>query len=304
MESQEVKDETMGITPPEEPEAPSSNGDQPVEDSPAMRRDPQRLFRYSGYLHVGDGAEECPDGENGRCKNPDHFHCWVRLPNKLQVKSIHEKAAAAKARKRRLLLDENADAHWALEGDLDLLAEVSAEELVEELLQRKRFSVHMDAVRVISEDEKYETIEEDQERFRVLDAKQRDDQEDEEYQELVRHLDGWNEAIDAKRAELESPEKEALSQKSREELISMIRKDRIESASTEAYMASFSQWQMLVCTLKPRDAEKGRPSDRIWGSVEEMRESAPPEVIDTLNEMFGELEGDLLSRAAPRAEGN
>src|ERR1700726_392288 len=78
-----------------------------------------KMFRYSSYLHVGPGAEECGHREDGECTDPTHFHAWCRLPNKFQHRDLYTKAQAAKARRLRLLNQPDSDASEVLESELD-----------------------------------------------------------------------------------------------------------------------------------------------------------------------------------------
>jgi hypothetical protein len=80
-------------------------------------RSPNQLFRYSAWVHVGDGAQDCATAEIG-CTDPGHFHAWCRLPNQLQHEDIRERALAAKARRIRQMRDPEADAHEILELDM------------------------------------------------------------------------------------------------------------------------------------------------------------------------------------------
>jgi hypothetical protein len=59
------------------------------------------LFRYSSWVHIGGGAEDCEEAETGTCADPLHFHAWCRLPNQLQHADIRERALASKARRIR-----------------------------------------------------------------------------------------------------------------------------------------------------------------------------------------------------------
>src|SRR5262245_39990006 len=73
---------TAVATPPAEPAAESAEQD--VTDGTTSEDDMravEKLFSFSGFVHVGPGARECEDGEDGSCGNPLHFHDWCRLPN-------------------------------------------------------------------------------------------------------------------------------------------------------------------------------------------------------------------------------
>jgi hypothetical protein len=52
------------------------------------------------------------------CANPDHFHAWIRLPNKFQHADIHAKALASKARRMRALRDPESDASVVMDAEI------------------------------------------------------------------------------------------------------------------------------------------------------------------------------------------
>src|SRR4051812_30709654 len=96
-----------------EAEAPTADEETvPADESPAVaEQSREELFRWSTWVHVGDGADECAlaqavgdsDYKLGKpiptCEDPGHFHAWLRLPNPLQRRDIVDKARAARARK-------------------------------------------------------------------------------------------------------------------------------------------------------------------------------------------------------------
>lgn len=268
----------------------------PVAPSPPEPPDltPAKLFRYSTYVHVGEGAEECPDGENGRCKNPDHFHAWCRLPNQFQQEKIRRHALAAKARRERQYRDPDSDSHVILEHELESIRKASDAHklLVEEVLGREFLKHHRQAIQEVNEDERFAHIDEDLERFSALRAMDPDERPQEEFEELQRHLEAYNKAVEKARDEAQRPMREALEQKGVDDLIDMVRDDRIAAESQEAFMRTFSMWEWVYCTLKPRDPAKGRPTERIFGSIEEL-EAAAPEVTDAIDRAFESLEGAL-----------
>lgn len=288
------------------PEAEASPNGAVTEESPATRRSVDKMFEYSSFVHVGPGASDCEDGEDGSCGDPLHFHAWCRLPNRFQINSIREKAQAAKARAVRQLRDPETDKSAILESDMEtLLGLDDKESLVAELLSKTYWRAHIEAVREVAEEERFEHIEEDQERWRVLDATDPEQRDQDEYNELIKHLDAWNEAVDKARDERQEPERQALEAKSIEELVDLIRTDRITAEANQAFMATYSVWEWFIGTLKPRDSARGTPVDRAYGSVEQLR-AAAPEIIQALEEAFNELESDFTTsrQDAARAEGN
>lgn len=268
----------------------SEQNETAVETSPAEAQAPQELFRYSEYVHVGPEAGSCEEGENGACANPLHFHAWCRIPNQFQNNSIREKALAAKARRARQLRDQSTDAYEILEAELDLLRrDGTPEPVIEELLSANFWRDHLAAVTEVKEDEKFATIDEDLERFRVLTLTADEERPADEYEELERHIDAFEEAVKERRDEEQRPQREGLAGLELDALIDQVRDARIDTESNEAFMRDFTLWQMYIGTLKPRDPAKGRPVDRSFGDVNHLT-AAAPEVIDALRTTFESLE--------------
>jgi hypothetical protein len=286
-------------------EAPAVAEEAPAVESKADRAEVEKLFRFSGFVHVGPGAADCEDGEDGSCGDPLHFHAWCRLPNKFQMQAIRTKAQAAKARCIRRLKDPESDANAILEGDLEAIREAGKEALVEEVLSRTYWRDHLAAMKeLVEEDESpFATIEEDQARFKELTAMPEDERPTDEYDELVRHLDKWNEEVDRVRGERQRPQRESLEAQTEDELLDLIRNERIKAEADQEYMTVYSAEEWATCTLKPRPQEKGAPNEKVFGSSDHMKQEAP-EVIAALEAMFSELEGEFATRAAVRAEGN
>lgn len=272
-----------GTITPEAPEA--------VEDRAPDELTAQQLYQFSTWLHIGPGAQECEESESGECQNRLHFHGWCRLPNQLQVRDIRQKAKAAKARRARQLRDPQTDSYEILEDDMDALGrigEAGRGQLVDDLLGKSWFADYTEALNDVAEMEDdgeklYDTIDEDDKRLKVLlemDAEQRPV---EELEELQRHISAYNDAVEARLAEVQRPRREALEDRDINDLIDLIRAERIDAAAMEEFMATYSQWEWYICTyLTPN----GR---RRFGSFEEM-EGAAPEVIDGLKVTFDDLE--------------
>jgi hypothetical protein len=265
----------------------------------------EKMFNFSGFVHVGPGAAECEDGEDGSCGDPLHFHAWCRLPNKFQIGTIRKKAMATKARTARRLKDEASDDYAILEDELDTIREAGKEALVEEVLSRTYWKDHMAAMKELAEDEEGEftEIEEDQKRWKELTDLPEDQRPADEYDELTRHLDKWNSEVDRVREEHQRPQREGLEAREVEDLLGLVRDERIRTQADQEYMQVYSAELWAICTLRPRPAEKGTPNERVFGSIEQLKE-APPEVVVALEAFFAELEGEFANRAAVRAEGN
>lgn len=296
-------------------EAPAP-GDQPVHaaetpDAPAVpeqttgeTRNSSQMFEFSRYVHVGPGADECEDGENGQCQNPVHFHAWIRLPNQFQVVSLKEKADAAAARKMRVLRDEESDSRAILEGELaELERQNDHGGLVEQVVNADFLKDHMAAMVAVRTDEErgFTTIEDDRERLRALELVPAEDRPEEEFDELQKHVGAYVDAVNAEREELQAPLKASLEAKSLDELIDLVRENRIQGISKEASEEAYAVWQWYVCTLAPKDpAKPGFPQDRVYGSIDHLK-AAAPEVILALREGFQDIEaaaGRSLQTAA------
>jgi hypothetical protein len=197
-----------------------TNGSPPVvADAERTRHD---IFRYSEYVHVGPGVEECelfvaladPERDKSRplpvCSDPDHFHAWCRLPNPFQVRDIAEKASAARARRARMLKDPESDSHAILEAELDSLLDPTLKDIVvEEIIERDFAEDYDDAMRrvkavevedFVPEDEDDETpklyanIEQDQEEF-TRQTRLPEEQRGDDYEELGKTVRAFTDAL-------------------------------------------------------------------------------------------------------------
>jgi len=268
----------------------ASEVEEAAERSPAEARDSSRLFEFSSFVNVGPGADNCPDADTGECSNTLHFHAWIRLPNPFQRSSIAEKAAAARARRKRILRDEDSDSRTIIdEGIESALAANDRDAFIDEIVNKDFLQDHLKAMKEIAEEEEFAHIEEDQERFRALDAKPAEERDEEEYDHLQKHLADYTQKCNAKREEMQAPLRDSLSDKSIEELADIIREDRIERSCQAAFNDTYNVWEWYIGTLKPRPADKGLPNERVFGSVEHLKGCAP-EVYEALDNAFTRLE--------------
>lgn len=279
-----------------------SNGH--VETSPAEHQTHDQLFQHSRFLHVGPGAESCPDVKEEKfvsaCGNPVHFHAWIRTPNQFQHNSIRTKALAAKARKLRALRDPESDVRTILEGELETAkAQNATDVLIEEIVQKDGVKTYWQAMREVQEEEEFQHFEEDRNRLNALAAKSEEERDEEEYNRLSEHLIKYQERVRDAIADIERPLRESLAGKSIDELIEIVREDRIQAEAHQEFDDTYSLWEWYIgCMKLPRKETAGHPSERVYSDIEQLK-AAPAEVISALAEAFTELDAE-----AGRALGN
>lgn len=252
-----------------------------------------QLFRYSTWVHVGPGAEQCPDvAENTHnCANPLHFHAWCRLPNQFQHREIREKALAARARRARQLRDTSSDSHAILDDDLETIMRGPDPmfSLVEEIVNQDWWKDYMEAVRELHEfederDERpWEGIEHDRKRLEELQGMDIADVPAEELGELERHLLAYTEAVQKAHEDIINPKRDALMARDIADVLEMVREQRITAEAQAEFMHIYSTWQWYAGTLRQPAGE------RCFASLEAMQ-AAAPEVIAALQETFEDLE--------------
>lgn len=263
------------------------------------------IFRYSGYVHAGPGAEECEDALNGACGSPHHFHAYLRLPNQLQHQDIREKALAAKARRIRVLRDPEADASAVLEGDLyEIERTGDTDAIVEELVQKNWWRDHMTAMNDIEDTEEFSTMPKDRERYAELEAMPEEKRPAEEWKDLVHRMTEFGDKVEERRREIQQPQRDALSGKSMGDLITILRDDRVNAEASAIFMQTYNKWEWYVGTYRVPKAteeqveaikrgEQGpKATERYWSTIAQMEESEP-EVIEAVSKGFTELERTL-----------
>ena len=113
---------------------------------------------------------------------------------------------------------------------------------------------------------------------------------EEDFVVLQMLVGAYVEAVNAEREEIQRPLKESLEAKTLDELIELVRENRIQGIAKEASEEAYAVWQWYICTLKPKDPTKpGFPSERVYGSIDHLK-AAAPEVILALREGFQEIE--------------
>lgn len=271
----------------------------------ALNASQPKMFRYSAYLHVGPGADQCEHREDGECVDPEHFHAWCRLPNKFQHRDLYTKATAAKARRLRQLQDESSDAREVLESEIDAFrGDAHIETIIDDLLKAEWAADYVNAVKEVGEREEYEHISADRERFVELgetEAEKPADEQSEEFLELTRHIAAWSKAIADELGNLQEPKRQAMRDMGREQLIDQLRQRRMGQVADQLYLHVYNQWEWFICTMQvKKNTATGRPFERYWqqmGTIEDPEPgsmwSESPEVIDALQVAYDELERAL-----------
>jgi hypothetical protein len=269
----------------------SPNAESAAETSPAEVRDRVTLLKFSDEVHVGEGAEECEKKSNGSCENPEHFHAFIRLPNQFQRESLAEKADAARARRLRQLRDPESDISSILDVELEEKRRQSDHaELIEEVVTFDFLKDHMAAMREVAEDEDFEHIEDDRERLRALSLMEEEDRPADEFKELQDHVLAYQEKVNEARERIQQPLRDSLNDKGVDDLLDIIRAERVTAICNEAAERAWSRWEWFIGTLKSRVPKKlNAPQERVFENIDALN-SAAPEVIDALERAYRDIE--------------
>lgn len=262
----------------------------PEQEEAEAANAPERLFQYSEWVHVGTGAAECEQRENGKCQDVDHFHAWVCLPNALQHRDIQEKSRAAKARKQRAMKDKGTDTRPAsdsyemLEAELDELMDGPRRPVARRLAEGKVREQMQEMVRdVVEDDPRFENYYQDSEEWRRLEAMDEEKRPVEEWATLDRTMTEFGNAVE-KRAEAVREEEIARLESAGEETVrEVLRKQRIETEGGIASIHTYYVWLGYICT------HPSRISTRTFKSLEAYKEAAP-EVIEAIDKTLQDLE--------------
>jgi hypothetical protein len=276
---------------------------------------PDSLYRFSTWLHVGHGADDCTEVDTiagvNRCGDPAHFHAWCRLPNDFQRREIIEHATAAGARKRRQMRMEGTTAHEVLEEGLDRLLreEGGLDKIRDELLAGTWYRDYMDAVRETrdlddpdwtpgegeADDDApklFADIDQDTARFQRLQSEGYDPKGD-ELKELAAHMALYQVRIQERLEARIAPRRQGFEALDSNELLDLLRNKRVELAGQDEFMHHYAAHEWLACTYTQRASD-----DTYFRDLKHM-ENASPEVLFHLRETFGDLE-----RIAQGASGN
>lgn len=263
----------------------------------------EERFRWRGYVHVPASAETCEHATDGKCKEEDHFHALIRLPNPYQQQDIVEKAQAARARRLRMLRDEDSDARIVLEDQLYALKGVPLDIIADELVDKTFAEDYMDAVREVEsrpdpdyvpeDDEEipalYANIDQDREEYaRVKDLPE--DKRPEDFEQLESAVAEYSKDVQAELERIQKPKSEHFMSLGEDELIDMVRRERINQQGTAAYLQAYQAWQAYTCTY--RCGVKG-DGVRIWTDINQMRNEADTDIVLGVKVAFDALEAQL-----------
>lgn len=265
----------------------------PAEESAAATNaEPNKMFKFAEWVHVGEGASECSfvvgeDNERQQglgCEDEEHFHGFCRLPNQFQHRDIVEKATAAKARRIRMLNDENSDAFEVLDSTIRLVSATDDREIViEELLGANWQTDYLDALNQVEDDERFEHVDQDRQELRRLLDMPDEDRPREQFEALEKHMQEYVDLTREKLTEVQAPRKKAFEEMESEKLVALLRERRIEADANEEYHHVFSQWEWFIGTRAPdRRGQK-------FSSIQDMTNDSAPELIEALRAVFAEL---------------
>jgi hypothetical protein len=231
---------------------------------------------------------------------PDGRQALIRLPNQFQHADIRQAALAAKARRMRQLRDPHSDAYVVLEDDMDALARGrNADILIDELLGREWWKDQLAAMGDVGEEEAYEHIERDKERWEELNEADPLTREKDEWEELSRHVAEYHRKVQERVDEIRQPRRDALAALDINALVDLVREERITQEGNATFNLHFSLWQVYsgshelagieTRTVKGRPVELPQPGKPIFNGIEDAR-TADPNVLDALVNAFAELE--------------
>lgn len=256
-----------------------------VPDEPAAQAaEARKMYKWSSYLHVGEGAAECEHATDGACTDPAHFHAWCRLSNPLQHEDIRKKGQAAKARKIREYKDPESDASVTLDQELvQINDEVFMDQLIDELLAREFGDDYIQARDEVGDREEFEHIDQDREEFARLTAAEDeipDDERSDEWKQLRKHVESHVDAVRTRLDELQKPRREELASRGPDALVQLVREKRVEEAANIAFLDVYNIWQWFVGTYKVRKHETlNKPYEQMWSEIGSALNPQPGQMV-------------------------
>jgi hypothetical protein len=263
---------------------------EPIIEAAPAREDP---FRWASYVHVGDGAQDCPDN-GARCTDAAHLHAWLRLPNPFVRDDIREHALAARARRLRQLRDPESSTAMVLEGDIeDLRYEAERdgtnEPLIDRVILKDWGDRHLRAMRDAANEDDFRHIEADRERYRELDRLPDEERNEDEFSELDAHIKAYGQRVDELVAQAEKPVRESLSDHSVEALLDIIRDDFRTAQGNQSFYDTWLRLCLVGGAYRPEPDGK-RPVKPLFAKADELGTLTPDEA-NALRAAFVQLEG-------------
>lgn len=253
---------------------------------------PASLYGYATWVHVPFEASDDPE-----CWDPEGFHAWCRLPNKLQFRTIRDRALAAKARKLRQLRLDGTDGNEIIEAGIEelFLEEDFKTAAVDELMSKEWAANYLEAVALAQRipdpegeddelDKLFAHIEDDQIRYNRLQALPVEDRNMDEWDELAKRLTDYQEAVNREFDGLVAPKRASLLALDEDKLADMVRRDRMKAVADDEYHYTYSIQEILSCTYTDDKACK-----QVYASLAKL-ELESPEIVQALEEAFSRLE--------------
>lgn len=288
---------TTAIPTGEEPQVDAEAKEPPVAETATARK----IFRYSQFVDIGDGADTCEHARDGQCEDPAHFHAWCRLPNRYQEDDIRAKAMAAKARRIRGFNDPESDLAVVLAAEMEPLDDPHFQEtLVDELVGDTLTDDYIEAQADVREQEEFAHIEQDQEeyeRLRQQEGELAEEEQSEEFRQLTKQVQAYLRAIPERLREIQEPRRVELRARPYDKILAEVRARRVEAEGARAFMDTYTGWTCYVGTFSPELHQTlRRPHKPKWEDIghRDRPEAGTmygedPDVVQALSEVFTDL---------------
>lgn len=285
---------TVARKAPPEPE-PSHDG------AAEATKSTEELFQWSTNVHVGIGALDCEHGLDGACDTKEHFHAWLCLPNTFQARDIQDKAAAAKARKRRALQQNGKDGREPTDSALVLEEQIEAwtltpetyEALISQVADRRVKAEYAEIAQELQDSDQFENYGTDVEEFRRVAALPEEERDPEDWKRLEADVEEYRVEFEKRATARFESEQYRLRQLERSEVLEVERRNIVDTTSGETFLHVYYTWAYYTCARVP--TLDGYPDQRAFTKPEDLK-NAPPEVIVALRTAYRRLESKLLVR--------
>jgi hypothetical protein len=200
-----------------------------------------------------------------------------------------------------------------MEEELQRIRESDMKDLlIDEIVDQDFNEIMLEAVRTVddidaeipelesegSDDEPaklYAHIDADREEYARLKALP-EDERGEDFERLGKRVEEHKDAVMRERDSIMKAKREPLEGMDWDQLIEIVRTDRIREEGEQAFLQAFNTWHWFVCTYKP--VPQGRPSERVFSSYNAMRHEADPQVVAAIEATFADLESRLATSRA------